>query len=99
MVYEILKDMIKPELLTLVPVLYLIGMGLKKSVLVKDKYIPLALGGTGVILSCLYLVGSTPVPGWRDALLLIFSGITQGVLAAGASVYVNQVVKQAGKTE
>ena len=95
--YEFLKDMIKPELLTLVPVLYLFGMGLKKSVFVKDNYIPLVLGGTGVILSCLYLVGTVPIAGWRDALLLLFSGITQGILTAGASVYVNQLLKQTEK--
>lgn len=95
--YEFLKDMIKPELLTLVPVLYLFGMGLKKSVLVKDNYIPLVLGGMGVILSCLYLVGMAPIAGWRDALLLLFSGITQGILTAGASVYVNQLLKQTQK--
>ncbi len=95
--YEFLKDMIKPELLTLVPVLYLLGMGLKKSVFVKDNYIPLVLGGMGVILSCLYLVGMAPIAGWRDALLLLFSGITQGILTAGASVYVNQLLKQTQK--
>lgn len=95
--YEFLKDMIKPELLTLVPVLYLLGRGLKKSVFVKDNYIPLVLGGTGVVLSCLYLVGMAPIAGWRDALLLLFSGITQGILTAGASVYVNQLLKQTQK--
>ena len=95
--YEFLKDMIKPELLTLVPVLYLLGMGLKKSVFVKDNYIPLVLGGMGVILSCLYLVGMAPIAGWRDALLLLFSGITQGILTAGAPVYVNQLLKQTQK--
>ena len=95
--YEFLKDMIKPELLTLVPVLYLLGMGLKKSVFVKDNYIPLVLGGMGVILSCLYLVAMAPIAVWRDALPFWFSRIRQGILTAGASVYVNQLLKQTQK--
>ena len=33
------------------------------------------------------------------ALLAVFTGITQGVLCAGATVYVNQIVKQAGKKD
>lgn len=36
---------VKPELLVVAVVLYFIGMGLKQSQTVKDKYIPLILGG------------------------------------------------------
>ena len=38
--FEAFKEFIKPELLILIPVLYLIGMAIKKSE-VKDKSIPL----------------------------------------------------------
>ena len=41
--FEAFKEFIKPELLILIPVLYLIGIGMKKSE-VKDKFIPLLLG-------------------------------------------------------
>ena len=82
---EYLNNLIAPELFVLVPVLYLIGMGIKKSTWIKDKYIPTILGALGVILACIYLKS------------LSFSGITQGILCAGASVYVNQLIKQGGK--
>ena len=38
--YEMLKEMIKPELLVLIPVLYIFGTALKKSQ-ISDKHIPL----------------------------------------------------------
>ena len=96
--YELLKESIKPELLVLIPVLYLIGMGIKKSE-VADKYIPFILGGVSVILSSLFIVSTEAVTGWQEALMAVFSGFTQGILCAGASVYVNQVVKQLNKSE
>ena len=48
---DYLTDYIKPELLILIPVLYLIGMGLKKSQSVADRKIPLILGACGVLLA------------------------------------------------
>ena len=82
---EYLNNFITPELFALIPVLYLIGMGIKKTAWIKDGYIPAILGIIGIVLSCLYLEGVS------------FSAITQGVLCAGASVYVNQLIKQGGK--
>lgn len=94
--YEMLRDLIKPELLILVPVLYLIGAGLKRSAFFADKWIPAALGGAGVVLACIYLAATA---GEGGVLMVIFTGFTQGVLSAGASVYINQLIKQAGKEE
>lgn len=96
--YELLKELVKPELLVLVPVLYLIGIGLKRSA-VCDRHIPWLLGACGIALCVAYLAATGDVHSWKGVLLLVFSGITQGILAAGASVYVNQVVKQAGKVD
>ncbi|HBS60936.1 MAG TPA: hypothetical protein DEA44_16940, partial [Firmicutes bacterium] len=48
------NEFIRPELLVLVPVLYLIGMGIKKSA-AKDKWIPVVLGIAGVVLASAYL--------------------------------------------
>ena len=39
-----IKDYVKPELLVVAVVLYFIGMWLKQSETVKDKYIPLIMG-------------------------------------------------------
>ena len=96
--YEMIKEFIKPELLVMIPVLYVFGIALKKSN-VADKYIPLVLGVTSIVLSLLFVLTTSDINGWQDVLMSIFSGITQGVLCAGASVYANQVVKQSGKDE
>nr|DAI53554.1 MAG TPA: holin [Caudoviricetes sp.] len=96
--FDVLNELICPELLVLVPVLYLIGFALKKSTF-KDKHIPWLLGVVGILLSTVYLIANSEVVGWRDVLAVLFAGITQGVLVTGASVYVNQLVKQKGEKE
>lgn len=96
--FDVLNELIRPELLVLIPVLYLIGFALKKSSL-KDKHIPWMLGVFGIVLSTIYLVSSSDVFGWRNVLAVLFAGITQGILVAGASVYVNQLVKQSKGNE
>lgn len=95
---DLLKEFIRPELFVLVPVLYLIGAGLKRSRMV-DRHIPWVLGAVSVALSFLYIAATSDVIGWQEGFMAVFSGVTQGVLCAGASVYVNQLVKQAGKKE
>ena len=96
--YEMLKEFIKPELLVLIPVLYLCGVALKKSQ-VADKNIPWLLGLFSVVLSFLFITATSTIEGWQEAVMAVFSGFTQGILCAGASVYVNQVVKQSNKSE
>ena len=91
-------EYIKPELLVLVPVLYLVGVAVKKSK-VADKMIPWILGGISVALSALWILATSFPATAADAALAVFTAITQGVLIAGASVYVNQLVKQTGKDE
>lgn len=93
---EVIKEFIKPELLILVPVLLLIGLGFKKSA-VNDKYIPISLGIIGIALSALWIFATSQISGVQNILLAIFTAITQGVLVAGASVYFNQIYKQSQK--
>ena len=92
-------EFVRPELLVLIPVLYLLGMGLKKSEAVLDKRIPAILGTVGVLLSLVYLLSTTAISGYQDGLQVAFSAVTQGVLCAGTSVYVNQLVVQGRKPE
>lgn len=89
---------IKPELLILIPVLYIVGIGIKKSE-IADKRIPLLLGVLGVILSALYVLATTPINGAQAIATALFTAITQGVLCAGASVYANQLYKQLKKED
>ena len=92
---EQMVEYIRPELLVLVPVLYFAGMGLKKSTYFNDNAIPLLLGIFGVLLSLLYVMATGTLGSWQDILMAAFTAITQGILCAGASVYVNQLIKQA----
>ncbi|HAS91321.1 MAG TPA: hypothetical protein DCS12_03435 [Clostridiales bacterium] len=93
---ELIKNFIKPELLILIPVLYFIGMAIKNTLLIKDKFIPLILGLIGIVLSSLWILATE---GTENIYMAIFVAITQGFLCAGASVYINQIVKQSQKEE
>ena len=90
------QEYISPELLILIPVLYLLAEGLKKAGM-KHKYIPLVLGGIGIVCAGVYTFAQTSINGSQELATALFTAFTQGILAAGASVYVNQIVKQAGK--
>lgn len=91
-------DYVKPELLILVPVLYLIGMFLKSSKKIDDCNIPLYLGLIGILLSAVFLA-ATLGNNLSDVVQAIFASVTQGILLAGMAVYANQIVKQAGKAK
>ena len=95
--FEVIKEFIKPELIVLIPVLYIIGLGFKKTSLIKDKFIPVALGLISIILTGLYIFATTYMTGAKEITMAIFTALTQGVLIAGASVYANQIYKQLQK--
>lgn len=84
---------IRAELLILIPVLYLIGMGLKKSRL-PDRWIPVVLGVSSVVLSAVWILSVTHISTVQSFFAALFTAVTQGVLLAGASVYANQLYKQ-----
>ena len=90
------QEYIKTELLVLVPVLYIIGLGLKKSKL-KDKWIPLVLGITGVALSAVWVIATSQITNIQEVAAALFTAVSQGILVAGASVYANQIYVQAQK--
>lgn len=96
-VLEMLKEFIRPELLVLIPVLYFVGMGLKSAQAFADKHIPIALGAVGVALAALWVVATSTIASPQDGALAVFTAIVQGVLVAGASVYIDQLIKQAKK--
>lgn len=95
--FNMIKDFIKPELLVLIPVLYIVGHGFKKTSLIKDKFIPLLLGSISILLAGLYTFATSDVNGIKEITMAIFTAITQGILIAGASVYANQIYKQLQK--
>lgn len=90
---------VKPELLVLAIVLYFVGMALKKTEKISDKYIPVVLGVVGIVLASIYVVGTVSLAGRQDIAMAVFTAIVQGVLVAGLSTYVNQIFKQIHKDE
>ncbi|ALP91277.1 MULTISPECIES: phage holin family protein [Clostridium] len=70
--------------LILIPVLYIIGMIIKNTDKISDKYIPLILLVFGI-------AGSMGIIGVNA------NAVIQGVLVTGATVYTNQLIKQTGK--
>lgn len=92
------EQYIKPELLILIPVLYLIGTAIRNSN-IDNRHIPILLGLCGIFLSALYLFASESIIGSQAVATALFTAITQGILVAGASVYINQLVKQTKKED
>lgn len=89
-----MTDYIRPEMLILIPALVVIGKIFSDADMVKNKYIPMLLGISGVVLSALSTISL-----YGLSLDGIFSGIVQGILCAGTAVYGNQIYKQLGKEE
>jgi len=73
---------ISEEALILIPVLYVIGMMLKNTPKVKDWLIP-------YILLVIGILGAISILG------LSVKSVIQGILVTGATVYTNQLIKQA----
>lgn len=91
---EDIVNYVQPELMILVPVLYLVGIGLKKTSLVSDRLIPVVLALCGIFMATIYVLATNDIAGWKSVLTAIFTAVTQGILVAGASVFCNQIYKQ-----
>ena len=72
--------------LILIPTLYVLGMIIKNTEKVNDKYIPIILLIAGI-------TGAVGIMG------VSADSVIQGVLVTGASVYTNQLIKQSTKKE
>ena len=96
---EALVNYIKPELLITAVALNFIGNALNEAQAVKDKYIPLILGGVGILVCGFYVFATCSYNTAQDIAMAVFTSMTQGVLVAGLSTYVNQLIKQLEKDE
>lgn len=94
-----IMEYVKPELMIVAVALYILGMFLKQTTMVLDKYIPVILGIVGIVLCAIWVFATTSVSSPQDIALAIFTAVIQGILVAGVSTYVNQIVKQSGKEE
>ena len=85
---------VKPELIVVAFVLYFFGVALRQSQAVKNKYIPLILGGISMVLCAVWVMATS-----EEGAMAVFTAVTQGILVAGLSNYVNQIIKQIHKPE
>lgn len=90
---EALKELIKPELAILIPVMWAIGYAIKNTQKIDDKYIPIILGVVSILLTALGLLATVE----SNLVTLLFAAITQGIIIAAVAVYGNQIVKQMSK--
>ncbi len=86
-------ESIQPELLMIVPVLWVLGRLLKEASFLRNRWIPLILGIVGMLLAVCRMAGETETLTLAD----VFTALTQGLLCAGAAVYGHQLVKQTKK--
>lgn len=92
-----IMNYVKPELIVVALVLYIIGIAIKKAEYINDKYIPLILGVVGIVLAAIWVFANSPLNTTQDVLMAVFTSIIQGILVAGLSTYVNQLIKQSNK--
>ena len=97
--FDIIQQYVKPELIVVGIVLYFVGIAIKNSETVKNKYIPFILGALGIGLALIWVLATSTFTGWQSVLLAVFTAIVQGILIAGLSNYVDQLFKQAHKDE
>lgn len=96
---EQIMNYVKPELLIVALVLYFLGKWLKQAAFIKDKYIPLVLGIVGIFICGIWVTSTADFEKGCDILAAVFASVTQGILVAGLSTYVNQIFKQLNKEE
>lgn len=93
------KEFLKPELLLLIPVIYIIGMITKRLSFINDKYIPLITTACSLILTFVYVFATSSLKSYEMLLLAIFESLTQSILISGTATFTNQLIKQFGKKE
>lgn len=94
-----IMNYVKPELIVVAVALYFIGIALKQAQSVKDKYIPLLLGGVSIVLCAIWVLATSEIGNGQQVAMAVFTAITQGILVAGLSTYVDQIKKQVHKDE
>ncbi len=91
---EELMKYVKPELLIVAVVLYFLGIALKKIQKIANWTIPFILGAIGIVLCAIYVFATSRISSAQSVAMAVFTAVTQGILVAGLSTYVDQITKQ-----
>lgn len=90
--FDILSSYVAPGLIVAAIVLYFIGIALKKTEKIDNKFIPLILGGCGIVLALIFGIASGDFA--QNPAMGIYNAIVQGIVIAALPVYLNNNVKQ-----
>lgn len=89
---NVLQELVRPELLVLIPFIILVGFFLKKALFVKDNFIPTILWAVAIVFAFLYMKymadAAVPVP------QIFILAVVQGTFIAAGAVFGNQQFKQ-----
>ena len=90
-----LAAFLQPAHTGIIVVLYLLGMWIKKSKLIRDHLIPFILAACSIVLCTLYAFSSSSLPATFQATSgMIFNIIVQALFCVAGAVYFNQIYKQ-----
>ena len=78
---SLIENFINEYALILIPVIYLLGIFIKTTVFIADRFIP-------IVLLCIAIVLSIALNGFN------VDSVIQAILCSGVAVYFNQLYKQ-----
>lgn len=91
-----LMDFVQKYLIILVIAIYVVGIFLKQTTLVKDNYITVILMIFGITFAVLLVFVNND---YKTAFDAVINGVLQGILCWGVAVGINQTTKQLTKNE
>lgn len=94
-ILDIFNQYARSELMVLVPVLFFLNKLIGQSK-INNQYIPFICMGASVLLCGFHIFGYTPVANFGQVMMALFATLTQGVLYAGATMFLNLVVSAVG---
>lgn len=90
--FEILSSFVAPGLIIAAIVLYFVGMALKKTEKIDNKFIPIVLGGLGIVLAVIFGIATGDFA--TNPAMGVYNAIVQGIVIAALPVYLNNNIKQ-----
>ena len=94
-----IMEYVKPELVIVAVALYILGMFLKQTTIVLDKYIPVILGIVGIVLCAIWVLATLFVGSPQIIVLGFFTELIRGFLFPVGSLILIRMVNSIGKAE
>lgn len=91
MEWELILNLVRPELIIIIVCCYILGLFLKATSRIEDKLIPIVILLFGIIFTILY-IAIVLGEGLTGKVFIV--GILQGLICTAIAVYGNQVFKQ-----